>query len=82
MKIKDKIFFIIIILALAGYSYFIKPNRLEVNRYVVQDLGVNRIKGIKIVFASDFHVKPYGQKCLDMIVEKNNAENSFNNVIK
>ena len=75
MKIRDKVFFIIIILALAGYSYFIEPNRLELNKYVVQDSGVNGIKGIKIVFASDFHVKPYGQKRLDMIVDKINAEN-------
>lgn len=66
------IIFIIFCLLLAGYSYFIEPNRLEVNRYVVQD---EHLKGVKIVFASDFHVKPYGQKCLDMIVEKINAEN-------
>ena len=33
-----------------------------------------QLKGLKIVFASDFHVKPYGQKRLDMIVEKINAE--------
>ena len=66
------IIFIIFCLLLAGYSYFIEPNRLEVNRYVVQD---EQLKGVKIVFASDFHVKPYGQKRLDMIVEKINAEN-------
>ena len=72
MKIWHKIFLILIILALAGYSYFIEPNRLEVNRYVVQD---EQLKGVKIVFASDFHVKPYGQKRLDMIVDKINAEN-------
>ncbi len=65
------IIFIIFCLLLAGYSYFIEPNRLEVNRYVVQD---EQLKGIKIVFASDFHIKPYGQKRLDMIVEKINAE--------
>ena len=41
MKIRDKVFFIIIILALAGYSYFIEPNRLELNKYVVQDSGVS-----------------------------------------
>lgn len=66
------IIFILFCLLLAGYSYFIEPNRLEVNRYIVQD---SQLKGIKIVFASDFHVKPYGQKRLDMIVEKINAEN-------
>lgn len=67
-----KYFLIILILALAGYSYFIEPNMLEVNRYVVQD---EQLKGIKIVFASDFHVKPYGQKRLNKIVDKINAEN-------
>ena len=70
-KIK-KYFLLIIILILAGYSYFIEPNRLELNRYVVQD---EQLKGIKIVFASDFHVKPYGQKRLDKIVEMINGEN-------
>lgn len=59
-------------LLLVGYSYFIEPNRIEVNRYIVQD---GQLKGVKIVFASDFHIKPYGQKQLDMIVEKINAEN-------
>lgn len=54
-------FIIILIFALAGYSYFIEPNMLEVNKYVIQD---EQLKGIKIVFASDFHVKPYGQKSL------------------
>lgn len=72
MKTINKILLIVIILAFAGYSYFIEPNRLEVNHYIVQD---SQLKGIKIVFASDFHVKPYGQKRLDMIVEKINAEN-------
>ena len=72
---KEKTFLFIIItliLVLAGYSYFIEPNRLEVNRYVVSSPD---LKGMKIVFASDFHVKPYGQKRLDMVVEKINAEN-------
>lgn len=72
MKNWHKILFIIIILALAGYSYFIEPNQLEVNKYFVQN---EQLKGVKIVFASDFHVKPYGQKRLDKIVELINAEN-------
>lgn len=72
MKNQKLIILIIFCLLLAGYSYFIEPNRIEVNRYEVQD---SRLKGVKIVFASDFHVKTYGQKRLDMIVEKINAEN-------
>ena len=72
MKTWNKILFIVLILALVGYSYFIEPNQLEVNKYVVQN---EQLKGVKIVFASDFHVKPYGQKRLDKIVELINAEN-------
>jgi len=72
MKTWNKILFITIILALVGYSYFIEPNRLELNKYVVHD---EQLKGIKIVFASDFHVKPYGQKRLDRIVQTINSEN-------
>lgn len=66
-----KILTIIIILALALYSYFIEPNRLEINRYVVENSGIN---GVKIVLASDFHIKPYGQKRLDKIIELINKE--------
>ena len=50
-----KIFLIIGIL-LAGYSYFIEPNKLEVTNYTIHD---KELAGVKIVFASDFHIKPY-----------------------
>ena len=50
----------------AGYSYFIEPNKLEVTNYTIQD---KELSGVKIVFASDFHIKPYGQKRLEKIVE-------------
>ena len=72
MKTKNSILFIIIILALAGYSYFIEPRQLELNKYVVQD---EQLKGVKIVFAGDFHIKPYQKKRLDKIVEMINSEN-------
>ena len=61
------IFFVIV-----AYSFFVEPNRLDLNKYVIQD---SQLKGVKIVFASDFHVKPYGQKRLDKIVDMINAEN-------
>lgn len=59
-------------LIFVGYAYFVEPNKLELNKYVIQD---SQLKGVKIVFASDFHVKPYGQQRLDKIVEMINAEN-------
>lgn len=62
----------IITLLLAGYSYFIEPNKLEVTNYTIQD---KELSGIKIVFASDFHIKPYGQKRLEKVVEIINAQN-------
>ena len=62
----------IITLLLAGYSYFIEPNKLEVTNYTIQDKELN---GVKIVFASDFHIKPYGQKRLEKVVETINEQN-------
>lgn len=70
-KIYLKIFLIITLL-LAGYSYFVEPNKLEVTNYTIQD---KELEGIKIVFASDFHIKPYGQKRLEKVVETINAQN-------
>ena len=62
---------IIIGILLAGYSYFIEPNKLEVTNYTIQD---KELSGVKIVFASDFHIKPYGQKRLEKVVETINEE--------
>ena len=56
---------------LAGYSYFIEPNKLEVTNYTIQD---KELAGAKIVFASDFHIKPYGQKRLEKVVETINVQ--------
>ena len=61
------IFFVIV-----AYSFFVEPNRLDLNKYVIQD---SQLKGVKIVFASDFHIKTYGQKRLDKIVDMINTEN-------
>ena len=63
---------IIIIVILVIYSYAIEPRRLEVNHISINDLD---LKGIKIVFASDFHIKPYQKKKLDKIVRLINNEN-------
>ena len=72
MSMIKKVLLIFLILLLGIWCYVIEPRMLEVNKITIQD---SELKGIKIVFASDFHIKPYGQKRLDMIVEKINAEN-------
>ena len=67
----NKILFKILIITgilLAGYSYFIEPNKLEVTNYTIQD---KELSGVKIVFASDFHIKPYGQKIIETINKQN-----------
>lgn len=71
ISILKKIILIISILALGGYSLFIEPNKLEVNHYTLQDAELN---GVKIVFASDFHIKPNQENRLDKIVKLINSE--------
>lgn len=71
MKNLKFIILIFLFILLGCYSIFIEPNKLEVNHYKIQD---TQLKGIKVVFASDFHIKPYQQKRLDKIIELINAE--------
>ncbi|MCR5261885.1 MAG: metallophosphoesterase [Candidatus Gastranaerophilales bacterium] len=54
------------------WCFTIEPNVVVVNKYKVKD---ESLKGIKIVMAGDFHVKPYQAKRLDYVVEKINAQN-------
>lgn len=72
MKKFNFIIFILLFIGLCYYSLFIEPNKLEVNHYTLQDMELN---GVKIVFASDFHIKPHQQKRLEKIVELINLEN-------
>lgn len=58
MKNLNFIIIIILFILLGCYSLFIEPNKLEVNHYTIEDA---QLKGIKIVFASDFHIKPHQQ---------------------
>ena len=51
---------------------FLEPNRLVVKRLKIKD---EDLKGLKIVFASDFHIKFYEEKRLKKIVELINTEN-------
>ena len=53
------------------YGFFIEPNMLTVKHYKIND---SVLKGIKIVFASDFHIKPKQEKRLAKIVEMINEQ--------
>lgn len=65
-----------IIIALLVYvficSVFIEPNLLVVTNYKVEDQDLN---GIKVAFASDFHLRPKELSKLDKIVRLINSQN-------
>ena len=54
------------------WCFTIEPNVVTVNKYKIKD---ESLKGIKIVLAGDFHVKPYQEKRLQYAVKKINAQN-------
>lgn len=62
------IFFIIFVF----YAVVIEPNILTVKRVKIKD---ERLKGLRMVFASDFHFKPYEKYRLTRIVKKINTQN-------
>ncbi len=66
------IILILILLILAIDSLLIEPNMLRVKKYTLSDAN---LKGIKIVFVSDFHITPNGQKKFDKLIDKINNEN-------
>ena len=63
---------ILLCFTLGLYSIFIEPNKLEVMNYTIQD---QELSGVKIVFASDFHIKPHQQNRLEKIVNLINSQN-------
>ena len=69
--IKKRSFIATILIALM-WCFTIEPNIVTVTKYKVKD---EALKGVKIVFAGDFHVKPYQEKRLNYIVQKINAQN-------
>ena len=71
-KFKFKNILTILLVFVVVYGVFIEPNILDVTKYIIQD---KELDGIKIVFASDFHIKPHQQKRLENIVEVINAQN-------
>lgn len=64
--------FILISLCLLIWSMFIEPNILIVKHLIIHD---EQLKGLKIVFASDFHVKPHETYRLNKIVRTINEQN-------
>lgn len=63
---------IVAFIILIVWTIFIEPNKLEVTNYKIQD---KELAGVKIVFASDFHIKPNQQKRLEQIANIINAQN-------
>ena len=49
------IILIALLIKLGLYSYYTEPAMLNITRYKLQD---EQLSGIKIVFPSDFHVRP------------------------
>lgn len=64
-------FVLIILLILFFYSVVIEPNILTVKRIKVK---CEKLKGLRIVFASDFHFKPYEKYRLKKIVREINSQ--------
>lgn len=62
-----------IVLGICGFiwSFGIEPNLLSVRRY---KHGLNDFKGLKIVFASDWHIAPWENWRLKRIVKKINEQ--------
>ena len=71
---KKKLFkILLIIFVISGfYAFFIEPNFLIVKHYKLQD---ESLKGLKIVFASDFHIRPNQEKRLKKVVKMINEQN-------
>ena len=51
---------------------FVEPNLITVKRIKLKDKD---LQGLRIIFASDFHIKYYEKKRLEKIVNMINAEN-------
>lgn len=62
----------ILLLILIVYAVFVEPNILAVKRVTLKD---DSLKGLKVVFASDFHFKPYEKFRLEKLVKRINAQN-------
>lgn len=66
-------YFILIGLLVFIWGFLIEPNILTVKKITLQN---KNLAGMKIVFASDLHVKPYDKLRLKRIVKKINEQNA------
>lgn len=64
---------ILIIVIIAVWGFFIEPNILTVKHLKIKD---EQLKGLKIVFASDFHIKPYESYRLQRLIKAINKQNA------
>lgn len=66
------IFFISLSFVLFIYACLIEPNKLDITNYSIKD---DELAGIKIVFATDLHVKKHQTKKIQELVELINSYN-------
>ena len=63
----------LLLICLFIWSVIIEPNILTVKHLQIKD---EQLKGAKIVFASDFHIKPYENYRLERIIRAINKQNA------
>ena len=68
---KPMMVFLAFLLYVFVYSAFVEPNTLEVTRYKIAD---EKLRGLRIAFLSDFHLKRHDYKRLDKIIKTTNKE--------
>lgn len=73
MVMKIIILFLLLLLCIFTWSIIIEPNILTVKHIKIKD---EQLKGLKIVFASDFHIKPYENYRLKRIIRAINKQNA------
>ncbi len=64
---------IFIILGLSYYCLFIEPENIKITNYTIQD---DKLSGLKVVFASDFHIRPQQEKQLEKVVNLINSQDA------
>jgi predicted MPP superfamily phosphohydrolase len=64
---------IFIILWLSYYCLFIEPENIKITNYTIKD---NELSGLKVVFASDFHIRPQQEKQLEKVVNLINSQDA------
>lgn len=57
---------------LCNLGFFIEPNLLKIKNYKI---SCSELQGIKIVYASDFHIAPEHKKRLQKIIKEINNQN-------